>query len=314
MRDLCIEVAMEKAKSKLRVHYSGIIRRSPGISAVMATITQARRLNDVSAFRTALATHWPEYLMEGAALGLFMLSACTFGVLLEHPMSPILQSIEDSFVRRTLFGVAMALTAIGIIYSPWGRRSGAHMNPSLTLSFLALGKIAPWDALFYVASQFTGGALGVALAELLLGFPLKHSSVNYVVTAPGSGGTGIAFWAELLISTLMMTMVLLVSNTKRLSRFTGLFAGALVAIFITFEAPFSGMSMNPARTLASGLAAHDFPAIWVYFTAPPIGMILAGQIYKFRRGAHAIFCAKLNHHNQMRCIFRCRFAELQESE
>ena len=47
---------------------------------------------------------------------------------------------------------------------------------------------------------------------------------------------------------------------------------------------------------------------------PPLGMFLAGQIYKFQRGAHAVFCAKLNHHNHMRCIFRCRFAELQESE
>jgi aquaporin Z len=235
-------------------------------------------------------------------------------VLLDHPMSPVQDWIEDPFLRRALFGVTMGLTAIGIIYSPWGRRSGAHMNPSLTLSFFALGKIAPWDTVFYITSQFTGGALGVALADLLLGFPLRHSGVNYVVTAPGPGGPGAAFWAELLISTLMMTMVLLVSNTKRLSRFTGLFAGALVAIFITFEAPISGMSMNPARTLASGLSAREFQFLWLYFTAPPLGMLLAGQIHRLLRGAQAVYCAKLNHHNHLRCIFRCRFAELQESE
>src|SRR5437867_6183940 len=285
---------MEKLNPDSRAHYSGIIRPPPGISAVMATMTQARSLSEMSAFRTALASHWPEYLMEAAALGLFMLSACTFGVLLEHPMSPVQQSIEDPFIRRALIGVAMGLTAIGIIYSPWGQRSGAHMNPSLTLSFLALGKIAPWDAFFYVASQFAGGSLGVMLADLLLGLPLEHSGVNYVVTAPGPGGAAIAFWAELLISIIMMTVVLLISNTRRLSRFTGLFAGALVATFITFEAPFSGMSMNPARTFASGFAAHEFPAIWVYFTAPPLGMFLAGQIYRFQRGARAIYCAKLN--------------------
>jgi aquaporin Z len=280
----------------------------------MTTMTQQRAPGGVSAFRTALANHWPEYLIEGAALGLFMLSACTFGVLLDHPMSPVQQAIEDPLARRALFGAVMGLTAIGIIYSPWGRRSGAHMNPSLTLSFLTLGKIAPWDAFFYVASQFIGGALGVMLADLLLGFPLRHSGVNYVVTAPGPDGPAIAFWAELLISFIMMTVVLQISNTKRLSRFTGLIAGALVATFITIEAPFSGMSMNPARTLSSGLAANEFRAMWVYFTAPPLGMFLAGLIYKFNHGAHAIFCAKLNHHNHMRCIFRCRFAELQESE
>ena len=305
---------MEKLNVSAWPPYSGIIGARAGIAAVMATMTQERTRRGVSAFRTALVNHWPEYLMEGAALGLFMLSACTFGVLLDHPMSPVQQFIEDPLVRRALFGVAMGLTAIVIIYSPWGRRSGAHMNPSLTLSFFALGKIAPWDAFFYIASQFVGGALGVMLADLLLGFPLRHSGVNYVVTAPGPAGPATAFWAELLISIIMMTTVLLISNTKRLSRFTGLAAGALVATFITLEAPLSGMSMNPARTFASGFSANEFPALWIYFTAPPLGMFLAGQIYKFQRGAHAIFCAKLNHHNHMPCIFRCRFAELQESE
>src|SRR3954470_5979635 len=99
----------------------------------MATMTQ-ERLNGAGAFRAALTSHWPEYLIEGAALGLFMLSACTFGVLLDHPMSPVQQLIEDPLMLLELFGVVMGLTAIGIIYSPWGRRSGAHMNPSLTLS------------------------------------------------------------------------------------------------------------------------------------------------------------------------------------
>jgi aquaporin Z len=277
-------------------------------------MTLARRATGAEPLRAALATHWPEYLMEAAGLGIFMLSACAFGVLLEHPMSPVNEMIENPFIRRVLMGIAMGLTAIGIVYSPWGRRSGAHLNPSLTLSFLALGKIAPWDAFFYVAFQFAGGILGVVLADLLIGFPLRHSGVNYVVTTPGPGGPVPAFWAELLISALLMTTVLLVSNTKRLSRFTGLVAGVLVAAYITLEAPISGMSMNPARTLGSALSAGEFQAIWIYFAAPPLGMWLAGQIFKFRRGAHAVFCAKLHHHNQMRCIFRCRFAELQEGD
>src|SRR5438105_4318082 len=114
---------MQKLNTNARSHYSGIIHRPPSISAVMATMTKQRTLSEASAFRAALASHWPEYLIEGAALGLFMLSACTFGVLLEHPMSPVQQLLEDPFTRRALFGVAMGLTAIGIIYSPWGRRS-----------------------------------------------------------------------------------------------------------------------------------------------------------------------------------------------
>src|SRR5438552_6987224 len=141
-------------------------------------------------FRAVLASHWPEYLMEAAGLAIFMISACAFGVLLEHPMSPLHQAIEDPQVRRALMGIAMGLTAIGIVYSPWGQRSGAHLNPVLTLNFLLLGKIAPWDAFFYVVSQFAGAALGVVVADAVVGFPLRHSGVNYVVTAPGPWGAG----------------------------------------------------------------------------------------------------------------------------
>ena len=68
----------------------------------------------------ALKRHWPEYLMEAAGLGLFMVSACLFGTLMEHPGSPVRQAIADPFLRRVFIGLAMGLTAVGIIYSPWG--------------------------------------------------------------------------------------------------------------------------------------------------------------------------------------------------
>ncbi len=65
----------------------------------------------------ALSQHWPEYLMEGAELGIFMVSACVFTVLLEYPGSPVYQAISDPFLRRALIGLAMAATAITIVYS-----------------------------------------------------------------------------------------------------------------------------------------------------------------------------------------------------
>ena len=86
----------------------------------------------------ALKQHWPEYLMEAACLGVFMISACTFGVVFEYPGSPVHQAIPDPFLRRVLMGLAMGVTAVGIIFSPWGKQSGAHMNPSVTLTFFRL--------------------------------------------------------------------------------------------------------------------------------------------------------------------------------
>jgi len=259
----------------------------------------------------SLRGHWPEYLMEAAALGAFMLSACMFGALLEHPMSPANQAIDSPQLRRALGGIAMGLTAICIICSPWGQRSGAHMNPSVTLSYLFLGKIRAWDAIFYIVFQFLGAAAGVMLATLLIGLPLSHAAVDYVVTVPGPRGAGAAFLAEFAISALMMWTILRVSNS-RMAPYTPLFAGTLVATFITFEAPLSGMSMNPARTLGSAASAGEFTALWVYFTAPLFGMLFAASLYRWRRGLHRVFCAKLYHDNYQRCIFRCNYGALNE--
>jgi aquaporin Z len=207
-------------------------------------------------------------------------------------------------------GVAMGLTAAALIYSPWGRRSGAHFNPATTLTFWRLGKIAPADAALYALGQSAGGILGVLLAAALVGPPLGAPDVLYVATLPGAAGPAGAFVAEVAITFVLMSVVLRASNTARLARFTGLFAGALVATYITLEAPLSGMSMNPARSLASALPAGAWPPLWIYFTAPPLGMLLAAELYLRRRGAAAVFCAKLHHDTTQRCIFRCRYAEL----
>lgn len=194
----------------------------------------------------ALRTHWPEYLIEAAGLGFFMVSACAFGVLLFHPSSPVVAALPDTVPRRVLMGAAMGATAVAIIYSPWGKRSGAHVNPATTLTFYRLGKVKGWDALFYVAAQFAGGVAGTLMAVMLLGEAVKVPEVNYVVTR-GEYGAGVAFAAEVVITFLLMTVVLNAANSPRLSRWTGLFAGALVLTYISIEQPLSGMSMNPAR-------------------------------------------------------------------
>jgi aquaporin Z len=259
----------------------------------------------------ALAQHWPEYLMEGAELGIFMMSACILTALLEYPASPVHLMIPSGFVRKAFIGLAMALTAVSIIYSGWGKRSGAHMNPAMTLTFFRLGKVEPWDAFFYVLAQFGGGVSGVAIASLLLGMVVSHPAVNYATTRPGPLGVKVAFVAEVLISFVLLLTVLTVSNSRKLTRYTGLFAGTLIATYITFESPLSGMSMNPARTFASAVAAGSFDSLWLYFTAPPIGMLLAAELYVKLRSLKAVHCAKYHHSNNKRCIFRCRFAELE---
>lgn len=251
----------------------------------------------------SLKNHWPEYLIEGACLGLFMISAFTFATLLEHPASPLHRALSYPLLRRFLMGIAMGSTAVAIIYSPWGKQSGAHINPATTLTFFRLGKIRKWDAAFYVLFHFLGGMWGALVASAMLSDLASHPSVNYVVTAPGQAGVFAAFCAEVVIAFILMTAILHLSNHARLHKLTGLCAGLLVATYITLEAPISGMSMNPARTFASALPAHHWADLWIYFTAPVIGMLSAAEVYLRVKGAAQVACAKLHHDNNQRCIF-----------
>jgi MIP family channel proteins len=253
--------------------------------------------------RRALAEHWPEYLIEAALLGLFMISAGIFTTLIEHPASPVRNAISSGLLRHALTGLAMGLTAIALIYSSWGRRSGAHFNPAVTLTFLRLGKVKLWDAVFYICAQFIGGLLGVLLVSAVLRDAFQRPPVSYVATLPGPTGPVVAFAAEIFISFLLMSTVLFASNSRDLSRFTGLFCGILVALFITFEGPYSGMSMNPARTFSSAAPGRFWHYLWIYFVAPVIGMLLAVETRKLVVGESHRACAKLHHDPNKRCIF-----------
>jgi aquaporin Z len=266
---------------------------------VAASFEQPPKLGALGSLRA----HWPEFLMEAGLLGAFMVSACVFGVLYEFPHSPVRQTITSQLLRRLLMGISMGLTAIGIIYSPWGKQSGAHINPSVTLTFFRLGKIKSWDVIFYIAAQFTGAVLGVFLVGRFLGKEISDPAVRYVVTVPGRHGPWVALLAEFIIAAGLMSAVLYFSNHHRLDRYTGLFAGLLVATYITLEAPFSGMSMNPARSFGSAFPSGIWDHFWIYLTAPLLGMLTASEFYLWRKGRQAVKCCKLHHDNNKRCIF-----------
>lgn len=145
--------------------------------------------------------------MEAAGLGIFMGSAGFFATILEYPASPLRQMIESPIMRRIPMGLAMGLTAIGLIYSPWGKRSGAHFNPAVTLTFFRLRKIKSTDTFFYILAQFLGGICGIMLVTLFLGQTLAGPPVNFVATVPGPEGIGVAFGAEMLISFVLQNFI-----------------------------------------------------------------------------------------------------------
>jgi aquaporin Z len=142
-----------------------------------------------------------------------------------------------------------------------------------------------------------------------LGEAFRDEHVNYVITAPGKGGPVPAFIMEVLIAFVLMAMVLFMSNRPQTSRFTGLLAGGLVAIYVVVSGPVSGFSMNPARTLASAVPAGNYAYLWIYLTAPFMGMFAAAILY--RRFGGITYCAKLHHVARYRCFFKCDYHEQQ---
>jgi len=251
---------------------------------------------------SALRKHWPEYLIEGWALGTFMVSAGLVATLLGAPASPLHRALPDPLWRNAAGGIAMGLTAIALIHSGWGKRSGAHMNPAVTLTFLRLGKTQPWDALFFVTAQVLGGMCGVLLVAALAGHAFSDPPVSYAATLPGPSGPAAAFAAEFVISAVLMLTVLSLTAAARLAPYTGLIVGGLVALYITFESPLSGMSMNPARSLASAAPGMLWHHLWIYLTAPLLGMLTGAQVFLMVAGARRVLCAKLLHPLGVRCI------------
>jgi aquaporin Z len=264
--------------------------------------TPLRRSDGLSAI-ASLRHHWPEYVMEVGEIGLYVFVACAAATLLQHPASIVRQSISSGVARRALMGLVMGATVIAIVISPWGKRSGGHFNPAVTFAFYRLGKVELWDTWFYVIAQFVGAIAGVAVARFALRGALGNHAVHYAVTVPGVYGSTVAFVAELAISFFLMMTVLLATNNKRLAPYTVYFVGVLIANYYTFEAPLSGMSTNPARTFGSALHANYWHVLWIYFIAPSVGMLAAGETFlRVRRGA-APYCAKLHHANSEPCIF-----------
>jgi aquaporin Z len=231
---------------------------------------------------TSARVNAPHYAIEAACLALFLISAAAFTILLEHPDSPVRMSLVDPFLRRALMGLAMGLTAAALIYSPMGVRSGAHMNPAVTLAWVRVGRMRPHHAVAYVAAQFAGGLLGMAVSSVLFAPRLADDAVAWVSTRPGPSGPWAAFAAELAMTFVLLVAVLELSAQVRWQRWTGAVAATLVALFITVEAPLSGMSINPARSFGPALFAGDFTHLWIYFAAPTLGALVAAEVHQRR--------------------------------
>jgi aquaporin Z len=249
------------------------------------------------------------YAAEAVGLAGFLLVVGIVDSVVFAPESPVSGAIGSDWVKRAIVGVSAGLYLIALVYSPVGKESGAHINPSITLAFLRLRKIDSLHAGLYIAAQFVGAVAGVLVYAALMGSWASAPDVEDIVTQPGQWGWAAAFVAELCITFSMMLLVLESSNRPRFARLTGLFSGVWLALLILFESPVSGTSLNPARSTGSAVVAGGWFHLALYFIAPPIGAQLAITAYRRGNKARPVGCAKLHHHHPdhpgtARCIMR----------
>ncbi len=265
----------------------------------------------------ALARHWPEYLIEALFLMSFVVLAGVVAALLETPGGVLRNALPDPVLRRALNGLAMGAITATLIYSPWGRRSGTHLNPAMTLAFFRLRKVGRWDLLFYLLAQFAGGAAGIAIARGLMGSEFEAISTSGITVPPSTASAAIVFVAEAAVAGWMMLVVLVATNHATWYRWAGLIYSLVIAVIVAFESPLSAFGVNPARTVVVTLSDGHWDLGWLAgglaLVAPILGMQLAVDAYRLLTGRTQVLCAKLAHNVEGRCIFKCQHPDQARS-
>jgi aquaporin Z len=260
----------------------------------------------------AIRVHWKEYLMEAAELAMLMLSICCAGTIFYGTKSPLAYLGLPWSERAAMMGLAVAGATYAIIKSPLGRRTGAHFNPALTVAYFSLRRIHHWDALGYIIAQFAGGIAGVSLAHQLLRTSLSDFPVRFVVTIPGKNGELLACLAELMTSFILMGVVLIASNHRKLAKVSPLFVALVTVFSYLTSASIAGYSVNPARSVSSALFAHIWWGIWIYLVVPCLGMMIAAYVYQSVAGRDRVYCVKVFHDCRSTCPFDCHFHDLYD--
>ncbi len=204
-------------------------------------------------------------------------------------------------LRRLITGLLFAGGATAVVYSPLGKRSGAHINPAVTLAFWRLGKIPSRDAAAYIIAQIVGAIAGTAATALA--WPGLARSIRYAATAPGEGWTWLgALVAEAICTFALVFLIFVCVNKPAIAARTGLIAGSLVALLVMIEAPVSGTSVNPARSLAPAMFVPLYKDQWIYVAGPMAGALIAAIAFERRWGGSTV-CAKLYHTADYPCPF-----------
>ena len=236
--------------------------------------------------------HWQAYAAEFLGTFLLVLLGLSAVIFDFGPGSPVAAWLPDPFLRRLLTGFLFGSVGALLALSPAGRISGAHLDPVLSWAFWSVGSLRLRDAVLYTAAQVAGAVLAaLALPPIWGAF---GRAVLYGATVPAATtGPWAAVLGEAIATFLLVGGILWFVGHPRLRAFTPALIPPLVALLVAIEAPYSGTSMNPARTLGPAIPSHTLGVLWIYLLGPLLGALCAA-LATARQGR--VHVAKLAHH------------------
>lgn len=237
--------------------------------------------------------HPSEWACEFLGTALLLLGGLSAICLTMGPHSPVRPHVPSESARLLITGVLFAGTGSLMALSPWGRRSGAHLNPAVTLAFWIQGKVHPHDVLGHVLGQALGAVAGTGAVALLWG--ATGQAVRLGATTPGRAmGDWQAVGVEALMTATLVLMILLLTSDARTARWTPLGNLLLVAVLVWRVAPLTGTSLNPARSLGPAVLLPSMSSFWVYLLGPLSGSLAACGVFRLVRSRRTL-TAKLFH-------------------
>ncbi len=250
--------------------------------------------------------HWREYLSEFVGTFLLIFVGLSAVVVNFSAASPMVDLIPHPGARLFLAAAIFAGTGSLFAVSPLGQRSGAHINPSISIGFWLLGRMSLPDVVGYVSAQLAGAILGALALAPAWGEWARAVRFGATVLSEGvSAPEGLL--TEVLITFLLVMTILVFLSKERAARWTPLAVWVIVIVVVYFAAPLTGAGLNPARSLGPALAASVWTDHWLYWVGPIVGAGLATGVFRLPAVAkrHRLLCCKLFHPKQVAsCSFK----------
>lgn len=247
---------------------------------------------------------WPHFLAEFLGTAVLVGAGLSVVIVDFGTGSPILDAVPEAGARRAITGFLFGTVGALVAVSPLGRISGAHINPVVTLAFWRQGRMTARNAAGYALAQLAGAVLG---ALPLLAWGRVGASVDFGATVPGAGyGKAAALLGEVATTFALVVGLLFFVSRRSIRKFTPLLFPFLYCAMVWLEAPVSGTSTNPARSLGPAVVSGQWQAWWIYWVGPAAGALLGVSIHRLGwLGLSEVEVAKLFHFEEDRYgIFR----------